>query len=82
MSSYRRILGTEEARKQFPSLVERASQGKTTLITRHGKPYAALVPPSQAQARRGESFLGLRGSGKGLYGNVARYLDALRREWD
>jgi antitoxin (DNA-binding transcriptional repressor) of toxin-antitoxin stability system len=78
--SNRRILGTEEARKQFPSLVERASQGKTTLITRHGKLYAALVPPPQA--RRGESFLSLRGSGKGLYGNVSRYIDALRREWD
>ena len=80
--SNRRILGTEEARKQFPSLVERASQGKTTLITRHGKPYAALVPPAQAQARRGEGFLGLRGSGKGLYGSVALYIDAMRREWD
>lgn len=80
--SGRRILGTEEARKQFPSLVERASQGKTTLITRHGKPYAALVPPPQAQARRGESFLALRGSGKGLYGKVACYVEALRQEWD
>lgn len=82
MSTNRRILGIEEARKQFPSLVERASQGKTTLITRHGKPCAALVPPTQAQARRGESFVSLRGSGKGIYGNVARYIDALRREWD
>ncbi|MSQ51314.1 MAG: type II toxin-antitoxin system Phd/YefM family antitoxin [Betaproteobacteria bacterium] len=78
----RRILGTEEARKQFPSLVARANQGKTTLITRHGKPYAALVPPPQARASRGESFVSLRGSGKGLYGKVARYIDALRREWD
>ena len=80
--SNRRILRIEGARKQFPSVVERASQGKATLITRQGKPYAALVPPSQAQARRGETFFSLRGSGNGLYGNVARYIDALRREWD
>ena len=80
--SNRRVLGIEEARKRFSSLVERASQGKTTLITRHGKPRAALVPPSNAQARGGEIFLSLRGSGMGLYGNVARHIDALRREWD
>ena len=79
--SNRRVLGIEEARKRFSSLVERASQGKTTLITRHGKPRAALVPPSNAQARSGEIFLSLRGSGMGLYGNVARHIDALRREW-
>lgn len=82
--SQSRTMGAEEARRVFPSLVESASRGKTTIITKHGKPLAALVPVSEARARKraGESFLSLRGTGKGLYGNAARYIDALRREWD
>lgn len=43
-------MGAEEARKMFPSLVESASRGKTTIITKHGKPYAAIVPVAQARA--------------------------------
>lgn len=82
--SQRKTMGAEEARKLFPSLVENASRGNTTIITKHGKPFAAVVPVSEARARKraGENFLGLRGTGKGLYGNVARHVDALRREWD
>ncbi len=77
-------MGAEEARKLFPSLVESANRGKTTIITKHGKPLAAVVPVSQVQTRKrvGENFLALGGSGKGLYGNVARHIDALRREWE
>ena len=78
-------MGAEEARKMFPSLVESASRGKTTIITKHGKPFAAVVPVAQVRAskRPGENFLGLRGTGKGMYGNdVARYIDELRNEWD
>ena len=82
--SQHRTMGAEEARKLFPSLVESASRGQTTIITKHGKPFAAVVPVSEARARKraGASFLSLRGTGKGLYGNVARHIDALRREWD
>ena len=77
-------MGAEEARKLFPSVVESASRGATTIITKHGKPLAAVVPVSEVRVhqRAGESFLGLRGTGKGLYGNVARHVDTLRREWD
>ncbi|MEK7878123.1 MAG: type II toxin-antitoxin system Phd/YefM family antitoxin [Pseudomonadota bacterium] len=82
--SQSRMMGAEEARKLFPSLVESASRGQTTIITKHGKPFAAVVPVSEARARQraGANFLSLRGTGKGLYGNVARHIDALRREWD
>lgn len=80
--SHRRILEAVEAHKQFHNLVQRASRGEITLIIRHGKPCAALVPPHQTQARRRGGFLRLRGSGKGLYGNVACDMEALRREWD
>jgi len=81
--SRNRTIGAEEARRLFPSLVEGASRGKTTIITKHGKPFAAVVPVAEARSgkRAGEGFLALRGSGKGLYGNVARHIDALRREW-
>ena len=78
-------MGAEEARKLFPSLVESASRGKTTIITKHGKPLAALVPVAQARARvrAGERFIDLCGTGKGLYGkDVAKYIDGLRAEWD
>lgn len=79
-----KTMGAEQARKLFPSLVENASRGNTTIITKHGKPFAAVVPVSEARARKhtGENFLSLRGTGKGLYGNVARHISALRREWD
>lgn len=78
-------MGAEEARKMFPSLVESASRGKTTIITKHGKPYAAIVPVAQARARTrvGERFIDLCGTGKGMYGgDVAKYIDELRAEWD
>jgi prevent-host-death family protein len=72
-----RIMDTEEARKHLPSLVESASRGETTIITKQGKPVAAVVPVAEARARKrvGENFLRLRGTGKGLYGNVARHID-------
>ncbi len=78
-------MGAEEARKMFPSLVESASRGKTTIITKHGKPYAAIVPVAQARARTwvGERFIDLCGTGKGMYGgDVAKYIDKLRAQWD
>ena len=77
-------MGAEEARKLFPRVVERASQGKTTVITKHGRPYAAVVPVAQARARRrvGETFLALRGSAKGVYGDAGKYIALLRDEWE
>ena len=80
----RQTMGAEEARKLFPRVVERASQGKTTLITKHGRPCAAVVPVAEAHARRraGETFLDLRGSAKGIYGDAAKYIVALRKEWE
>ena len=81
-------IGAEEARKLFPSLVESASRGTTTIITKHGRPCAAVVPVALARApqRRGERFLDLCGTGKGLYGgagnDAAKYINKLRAEWD
>ena len=75
--------GSEQARKNFPTLVERAARGEPTLITKHGKPYAALVPASALSSRSGgANLLSLRGSGKGLWGKSARRAIArMRDEW-
>lgn len=77
-------LGLEQARVNLPSVVAQAHGGEMSLITRHGKPYAAIVPVSVAMAGRGRSkLLDLRGSGKGLWGDsVSQTIRALRDEWD
>jgi prevent-host-death family protein len=36
--------GAEEARNQLPDLLEAAERGRSTIITKHGRPVAALVP--------------------------------------
>ena len=76
-------MGVEEARKLFPRLIESARQGKSTVITRHGKPSAVVVPIDAAAARNrsGGGILSLRGSGRGLYGDAARTIEKMRREW-
>jgi antitoxin (DNA-binding transcriptional repressor) of toxin-antitoxin stability system len=73
-----RIMDTEEARKQLPCLLGSASRGETTTITTQGKPVAD-VPVSEALARKrvGENFLRLHGTGRGLYGNVARHINGI-----
>lgn len=77
-------IGAEAARRLFPALVDSASRGQTTIITKRGKPFAAVVPVAQARARvrAGERFVDLSGTGKGLYGDAAKYVDKLRAEWD
>jgi prevent-host-death family protein len=75
--------GSEEARNELPRLLEDAEGGRTTIITRRGKPVAALVPLETYQGSgRQQSLLALEGSGRGLWGrNSTRTLDKLRAEW-
>lgn len=76
--------GAEEARNQLPDLLEAAEEGKSTIITRHGRPIAVLVPideyrPSGRQA----SLMPLAGSGRGMWGkDSTRTMRRLREEWD
>lgn len=78
----RNTIGAEEARAHLPALLERAHRGSTTLITRHGKAYAALVPIKELRPRRRIALLDLKGSGAGLWGpDPARTVDRLRDEW-
>ena len=61
--------GAKEARSQLPALLDAAEQGRSTIITRHGRPVAALVPMSAYEpAARQQPLLPLKGSGCGLWG--------------
>lgn len=76
--------GAEEARSQLPTLLEAAERGRATIITRHGKAVAALVPIAAFDAAAGQaSLVPLAGSGRGLWGkNSTRALRKLRDEWE
>jgi prevent-host-death family protein len=75
--------GAEEARNQLPELLEAAEKGRSTIITRHGRPVAALMPiDAHEAASRQQPLLPLAGSGRGLWGrDSARSLRRLRDEW-
>ena len=75
--------GAEEARNQLPHLLEAAEDGQSTVITRHGRPIAALVPIGDYIACDSqEPLTPLAGSGRALWGrNSARTIGKLRDEW-
>jgi prevent-host-death family protein len=76
--------GAEEARNQLPDLLEAAEKGRSTIITKHGRPVAALVPLEQYDATGGQQpLVPLQGSGRGLWGeDSARAISDLRDEWN
>lgn len=76
--------GSEEARNQLPDLLEAAERGKSTIITRHGRPVAVLVPIDEYRPiERQASLVPLAGSGKGMWGkDSTRTIRRLREEWD
>lgn len=75
--------GAEEARNQLPDLLIAAENGRSTVITKHGRPVAALVPMADfTDNHRQQPLLSLKGSGRGLWGdNSGRTLRDLRDEW-
>jgi prevent-host-death family protein len=76
--------GAEAARKHLPDILDRAAKGETTVVTRRGRPVAAVVPidSTTSQGVRGPSLLSLRGSGKGLWGrDPAAVIANGRRTW-
>ncbi len=80
--------GAEEARSTLPSILDHAERGTSTVISRHGRPVAAVVPIELYQAiqrihePKRRSLLALGGSGAGLWGeDSARAIRALRDEW-
>ena len=82
MSAPRRK-GAEEARNQLPKLLEAAEKGQSTIITRHGRPVAALMPAeAYGSTLRQQPLVPLEGSGRGLWGkSSSRTLRRLRDEW-
>ena len=81
--SARRTKGVQEARQDLPEILEAANRGLRTIITKHGKPYAAVVPIDEsAQARKGLTLAKLRGTGKKIWrGDAGKLVAALRDEW-
>ena len=75
--------GVEEARNQLPKLIQAAEAGSATVITKRGRPIAALVPlDSYGAAPRQQSLLGIAGTGPGLWGrNSGQTIAKLRDEW-
>ena len=75
--------GAEEARKQLPAILAAAAAGRTTIITRHGRAVAAVVPAIEAMKSKPASLQALAGSGKGLWGKDSRKtISKLRDEWN
>lgn len=77
-------VGIDEGRSSLPKLAALAHAGQSSLLTKHGKPYAAIVSAEVLlKSRRKPGFLALRGSGRGLWGkSVARHIAQLRDEWE
>ena len=77
-------VGAEDARNQLPELLEAAEKGNPTIISKYGRPVAALVPIEEYRSGSPQrSLLPLRGSGKKLWGkDSVRTLRRLRDEWN
>ncbi len=76
--------GAEQARAELPALLADAAGGRATIITRHGKSVAALVPIGSLGGQGRQKPIGsLAGSGKGLWGpDSTGALRKLRDEWN
>ena len=76
--------GAEEARNQLPELLAAAENGRSTVITKHGRPVAAIVPMTDFTGGvRQQPLLPVKGSGRGLWDeNSSRTLRDLRDEWN
>jgi prevent-host-death family protein len=79
----KKTYGAEEARSMLPRLIERAHHGKTTVITKRGRPYAAIVPVDEVSTGKARgSLLALAGTGRGLWGrHSAATVKKMRDEW-
>lgn len=74
--------GAEEARQQLPAILAAAAAGRTTLITRHGRQIAAVVPAGSVKPPKPVSLLALAGSGRNLWGkDSSKAVADLRDEW-
>ena len=79
----KRTKGVQEARQELPALVEAAHRGSSTIITKHGEPYAAIVPVNEVMKKsRGVTMAQLRGTGRKIWKrDAAEEVSRLRDEW-
>ena len=81
MDSKVQTAGVEEARTKLPQILRAANhEDAITIVTKRGKPYAAVVPVWQA-LREAPGILALRGSAKGCFGDAGAFVRAMRDEW-
>ena len=75
--------GAEEARNRLPELLAAAEKGRSTIITRHGRPIAVLAPiTAHGAAAEQQPLTPWQGSGRGLWGKKSiRTVRRLRDEW-
>jgi len=75
--------GAAEARNELPALLDAAENGRSTIITRRGRPVAVLAPlDAQGTAAQQRPLLPAEGSGRGLWGaDSRRTVRRLRDEW-
>lgn len=75
--------GAEEARNQLPDLLAAAEAGQSTIITKRGRPVAALVPIEAYRATmKQQPLLPVAGSGRGMWGSDSTHaVRKLRDEW-
>lgn len=75
--------GAEEARAKLPELLDAAERGEPTIITKRGKPVAAIVSvEAYRKTEKQASLLSLAGTMKGYWGeDSARFVSGLRDEW-
>ncbi|MBI3375066.1 MAG: type II toxin-antitoxin system Phd/YefM family antitoxin [Betaproteobacteria bacterium] len=72
----------KEARIQLSALLTDAENGRATVITRHGRSIAALIPVKGVTRARQKPLTPLAGSGKGMWGkDSAGSVRQLRDEW-
>jgi prevent-host-death family protein len=73
----------EEVRNQFSDLLAAAEKGRSTIVTKHGRPVAALIPIEAYRAPLHQQPLTpVAGSGRGLWTrNSTRAHRNLRDEW-
>lgn len=53
------VLGVAETKRRFAELIDRVLDGERVIVTRRGRPVAALVPPSDAAVREPATHIGL-----------------------
>jgi prevent-host-death family protein len=84
MARRTRRKGAEEARKELPSLLAAAERGQATVITKRGRPVAALIPiKDYSEPEKQLSLLPLACTGRGLWGeDSAKTIRELKEEWE